>query len=86
MADSHKQFFPSFKDNPVAAYGATIAIGVLLAVLPFVVGSQGNAWVRILDFALGLDHLGCLPVHFLPRGVGQVRKCPCAHLQVAQGF
>jgi branched-chain amino acid transport system permease protein len=52
MADSHKPFFPSFKDNPVAAYSAAIAIGVLLAVLPFVVGSQGNAWVRILDFAL----------------------------------
>jgi len=52
MADSHKQFFPSFKDKPFAAYGAAIAIGVLLAVLPFVAGSQGNAWVRILDFAL----------------------------------
>ena len=50
MAD--RSFFPSFQDNPVAAYGATAAIAVVLAVLPFVVGTQGNAWVRILDFAL----------------------------------
>ncbi|HMS79202.1 MAG TPA: ABC transporter ATP-binding protein [Burkholderiaceae bacterium] len=53
MAAPHStSFFPSFKDNPVAAYGATVAIAVVLAVLPFVVGTQGNAWVRILDFAL----------------------------------
>ena len=45
-------FFPSFKDNPAAAYGATAVIAVVLLVLPFVVGTQGNAWVRILDFAL----------------------------------
>ena len=45
-------FFPSFRDNPLAAYGATLAIAVALAALPFVVGTQGNAWVRILDFAL----------------------------------
>jgi branched-chain amino acid transport system permease protein len=50
MAD--RSFFPSFQDNPVAAYGATAAIAVVLAVLPFVVGTQGNAWVRIIDFAL----------------------------------
>jgi branched-chain amino acid transport system permease protein len=50
MAD--RSFFPSFQDNPVAAYGATAAIAVVLAVLPFVVGTQGNAWVRIVDFAL----------------------------------
>jgi branched-chain amino acid transport system permease protein len=52
MAASGFSFFPSFKDNPVAAYGATFAIAIVLAVLPFVVGTQGNAWVRILDFAL----------------------------------
>jgi branched-chain amino acid transport system permease protein len=45
-------FFPSFKDRPMAALAATAAIGIVLAVLPFVVGTQGNAWVRILDFAL----------------------------------
>jgi len=52
MAASQTAFFPSFKDNPLAAYGATVVIAVALAVLPFVVGTQGNAWVRILDFAL----------------------------------
>jgi branched-chain amino acid transport system permease protein len=52
MAASHTSFFPSFKDNPVAAYASVIAVAIGLAVLPFVVGSQGNAWVRILDFAL----------------------------------
>jgi len=52
MAASHTSFFPSFKDNPVAAYASAIAVAIGLAALPFVVGSQGNAWVRILDFAL----------------------------------
>jgi branched-chain amino acid transport system permease protein len=52
MAASHTSFFPSFKDNPVAAYASVIAVAIGLAALPFVVGSQGNAWVRILDFAL----------------------------------
>jgi branched-chain amino acid transport system permease protein len=53
MADSQtSSFFPSFRDNPVAAYVATVAVAVALAALPFVVGTQGNAWVRILDFAL----------------------------------
>jgi branched-chain amino acid transport system permease protein len=47
-----KTFFPSFKDNPIAAYTATAAIAIALALLPFVVGTQGNAWVRIIDFAL----------------------------------
>jgi branched-chain amino acid transport system permease protein len=45
-------YFPSFKDRPMAALAATAAIAVVLAVLPFAVGTQGNAWVRILDFAL----------------------------------
>lgn len=44
--------FPSFKDNPVAAYGATAAIALALLVLPFLAGTQGNGWVRIIDFAL----------------------------------
>jgi branched-chain amino acid transport system permease protein len=47
-----RTFFPSFKDNPVAAYLATAAVAIALALLPFVVGTQGNAWVRIIDFAL----------------------------------
>jgi branched-chain amino acid transport system permease protein len=44
--------FPSFKDNPVAAYGATAVITLVLLALPFVAGTQGNGWVRIIDFAL----------------------------------
>ena len=47
-----RSVFPSFRDNPLAAYTATAAVALVLAVLPFVVGQQGNAWVRILDFAL----------------------------------
>jgi branched-chain amino acid transport system permease protein len=52
MSASNSSFFPSFKDNPGAAYAASAAVAIGLAVLPFVVGTQGNAWVRILDFAL----------------------------------
>jgi len=44
--------FPSFKDNPLAAYGATAAIALALLALPFLAGTQGNGWVRIIDFAL----------------------------------
>ncbi len=44
--------FPSFKDRPAAAYGAVLVIACVLAVLPFVVGAHGNAWVRIMAFAL----------------------------------
>jgi branched-chain amino acid transport system permease protein len=47
-----RSVFPSFRDNPLAAYAATAAVAIALAVLPFVVGQHGNAWVRILDFAL----------------------------------
>ncbi len=47
-----KTFFPQFENNPKAAYAATIALVVSLAVLPLVVGLAGNAWVRMLDFAL----------------------------------
>ena len=45
-------FFPRLSGNPRAAYAATIALAVVLAVLPLVVGLAGNAWVRMLDFAL----------------------------------
>jgi branched-chain amino acid transport system permease protein len=51
-ASPNASLFPSFKDRPIAAFAATAAIAIVLAVLPFVVGTQGNAWVRILDFAL----------------------------------
>jgi len=44
--------FPSFKDKPLAAYGATAVITLALLALPFVAGTQGNGWVRIIDFAL----------------------------------
>jgi branched-chain amino acid transport system permease protein len=47
-----KTFFPQLAGNPRAAYAATIALAVVLAVLPLVVGLAGNAWVRMLDFAL----------------------------------
>ncbi|MFO0387944.1 MAG: ABC transporter permease subunit, partial [bacterium] len=46
-------FFPQFKDNPRAALIATVLLAITLAVLPFVAGAAaGNAWVRIIDFAL----------------------------------
>jgi branched-chain amino acid transport system permease protein len=47
-----KTFFPQLANRPRAAYAATIALAVVLAVLPLVVGLAGNAWVRMLDFAL----------------------------------
>ncbi|MGA1040627.1 MAG: ABC transporter permease subunit, partial [Burkholderiaceae bacterium] len=34
------------------AIGATLLIGVALLLLPFVAGAFGNAWIRILAFAL----------------------------------
>jgi len=45
-------FFPALAGNPRAALAATVAVGIALAVLPLVVGLAGNAWVRMLDFAL----------------------------------
>jgi len=45
-------FFPSLAGSPRAALAATVAVGVALAVLPLVAGLAGNAWVRMLDFAL----------------------------------
>ena len=40
-------------NHKIKNLAAILLIGVVLAVLPFVVGSQfGNAWVRTLDFAL----------------------------------
>ena len=47
-----KTFFPQLSRNPKAAYAATVAIAIVLAALPLVVGMAGNAWVRMLDFAL----------------------------------
>jgi branched-chain amino acid transport system permease protein len=47
-----KHFFPSLAGNPRAAFAATLAMAVVLAVLPLVAGLAGNAWVRMLDFAL----------------------------------
>src|SRR5512136_179184 len=44
-------FFPGLRNNPKAAIAATVALGALLIVLPFVVGTMGNAWVRALAFA-----------------------------------
>jgi len=45
--------FDSLRHDRRAAIVATLLLGVLLAVLPFVVGSGlGNSWLRILDFAL----------------------------------
>lgn len=35
-----------------ARSAAIVAIAVALALLPFAVGTQGNAWVRVIDFAL----------------------------------
>jgi branched-chain amino acid transport system permease protein len=47
-----KSLFPKLADKPRAAYAATVALAIVLAVLPLVVGMAGNAWVRMLDFAL----------------------------------
>jgi branched-chain amino acid transport system permease protein len=44
-------FFPALRGNPRAAWAATVAMAVLLLVLPFVVGQLGNSWVRALAFA-----------------------------------
>ena len=45
-------FFPQLAGKPRAAYAAALALAIALAVLPLVVGLAGNAWVRMLDFAL----------------------------------
>ena len=47
-----KTLFPQLSSNPRAAYASAIGLGIVLAVLPLVVGLAGNAWVRMLDFAL----------------------------------
>jgi branched-chain amino acid transport system permease protein len=44
-------FFPGLRNNPKAAIAATVVLGALLIVLPFIVGTMGNAWVRALAFA-----------------------------------
>ena len=42
-----------WRHHPRVAWAAYVALGVLLAVLPFAVdASMGRTWVRILDFAL----------------------------------
>jgi len=46
------KLFPSFKDNPAGAMSAMVVVTLLLAVVPFFAGHFGNAWVRIIDFAL----------------------------------
>jgi branched-chain amino acid transport system permease protein len=45
-------FFPQLKNSPRAAFIATVVLALALALLPFVAGAAGNAWVRIIDFAL----------------------------------
>lgn len=45
-------YFPKWRDNPTAAFAATVVITALLIALPFVVGQLGNAWVRAVAFAL----------------------------------
>ncbi len=47
-----KLFFPALANNPRVAYIATALFAVALIILPLVVGTAGNAWVRMLDFAL----------------------------------
>ncbi len=47
-----KSFFPSLHDSPRAALAATLALAVVLAVLPFALQLGGNRWVRMADFAL----------------------------------
>ncbi|MEI7612477.1 MAG: ABC transporter ATP-binding protein [Betaproteobacteria bacterium] len=45
--------FENLRHDKRAAIVATLLIGVLLAVFPFVIGNTlGNSWLRILDFAL----------------------------------
>jgi branched-chain amino acid transport system permease protein len=47
-----KNLFPQFENSPRAAYVATALIAAALLVLPLLAGMAGNAWVRMLDFAL----------------------------------
>lgn len=43
----------SLQHNKRAALAATVCLGIVLAVFPFIVGaSLGNSWLRIVDFAL----------------------------------
>ena len=45
--------FDSLRQDKRAAIAATIGVGVLLAIFPFIVGSAlGNSWLRVVDFAL----------------------------------
>lgn len=47
-----RTFFPRLGANPRSAYLATAVVAVALLVLPLAAGVAGNAWVRMLDFAL----------------------------------
>ena len=47
-----RTFFPGLANNPRAAYAATAVVALVLLALPLVAGMAGNAWVRMLDFAL----------------------------------
>ena len=45
--------FDSLRQDKRAAIAATLGVGVLLAIFPFIVGSAlGNSWLRVVDFAL----------------------------------
>lgn len=53
MGVSSSQAWQSLKRDRRVVFGAALFCGLLLATLPFLVGAAaGNAWVRILDFAL----------------------------------
>ncbi|MCL4184849.1 MAG: ABC transporter ATP-binding protein [Burkholderiaceae bacterium] len=45
-------FFPSLRDNPRAAFAATVVVAIALAALPWLLQMGGNRWVRMADFAL----------------------------------
>lgn len=45
-------FFPSLSNNPRAALFATVAVGVVLLLLPLAAGIAGNFWVRLMAMAL----------------------------------
>jgi branched-chain amino acid transport system permease protein len=48
-----KTFFPAWADKPKYAYLATIALAIVLIVLPFASSAGGSySWIRIIDLAL----------------------------------
>ena len=45
--------FEELRHDKRAAIAATVAMGIVLAAFPFIVGSAlGNSWLRIVDFAM----------------------------------